>query len=46
MIAGIYGMNFDSMPELRAHYGYPSVLLIMAVTVGFLYRFFKRNGWL
>ena len=31
MMAGIYGMNFDNMPELRWHYGYYAVLLLMAV---------------
>ncbi len=46
MVAGIYGMNFDFMPELRWRFGYPVVL---AVTVGicvFLYVRFKRSGWL
>jgi magnesium transporter len=46
MIAGIYGMNFDHMPELRWVVGYPLVLLVMAVACGGLYRAFKRNGWL
>jgi magnesium transporter len=46
MIAGIYGMNFDHMPELRWGGGYPLVLLVMAVACGGLYRAFKRNGWL
>jgi magnesium transporter len=46
MIAGIYGMNFDYMPELRWAGGYPGALLAMVVACGFLYRAFKRNGWL
>ncbi len=46
MIAGIYGMNFESMPELGARFGYPLVLVVMAATVVVLYRFFKRSGWL
>jgi len=46
MIAGIYGMNFDYMPELRWPLGYPGALLAMALACGFLYRAFKRNGWL
>jgi magnesium transporter len=46
MIAGIYGMNFQDMPELSAHWGYPSVLAFMAVVCGLLYRGFRRNGWL
>ncbi len=44
-IAGIYGMNFDVMPELRWQYGYPAVLVSMGVVViGMLY-FFKRRKW-
>ena len=46
MVAGIYGMNFDSMPELRWQFGYPLVLGSMALVVGVLYRSFKRSGWL
>ena len=46
MIAGIYGMNFQYMPELRQHWGYPAVLVFMLVICGGLYRGFKRNGWL
>jgi magnesium transporter len=46
MIAGIYGMNFDHMPELRQIWGYPAVLTLMVVIVGVLYRLFKRRGWL
>ncbi len=46
MIAGIYGMNFDTMPELRSELGYPLVLVFMGVVVGLLYRQFKRSGWL
>lgn len=46
MIAGIYGMNFDHMPELHQAWGYPAVLAVMAGVVGYLYRFFKRRGWL
>jgi magnesium transporter len=45
-IAGIYGMNFDHMPELRLQYGYPAVLGLMAVICLALYRGFKRNRWL
>ncbi|NHC45696.1 magnesium/cobalt transporter CorA [Motilibacter aurantiacus] len=46
MVAGIYGMNFDHMPELRWKYGYPMVLFGMAFVCGMLYRGFKRNRWL
>ena len=46
MIAGIYGMNFDHMPELGWSFGYPLVLAVMAVICFTLYRYFKRVGWL
>ncbi|WP_204076505.1 magnesium and cobalt transport protein CorA [Planotetraspora phitsanulokensis] len=46
MIAGIYGMNFDHMPELRAAYGYPVVIAVMVVACTLLHRAFRRNGWL
>lgn len=46
LIAGIYGMNFAWMPELRWHYGYFAVLAFMLVVCGGLYRAFKRSGWL
>jgi magnesium transporter len=46
MIAGIYGMNFDDMPELRWSLGYPAVLLTMLVICTGLWRYFKRVGWL
>jgi magnesium transporter len=46
MIAGIYGMNFQFMPELNSRYGYPAVLGIIIITCGVMYRVFKRSGWL
>jgi magnesium transporter len=46
MVAGIYGMNFDNMPELHWRFGYPLVLTVMAVACFSLYRSFKRSGWL
>lgn len=46
MIAGIYGMNFQNMPELTWRYGYFVVLAIMATACSLLYRGFKRSGWL
>ncbi|MFG1817279.1 magnesium/cobalt transporter CorA [Kribbella sp. NPDC049174] len=46
MIAGIYGMNFDYMPELRMKYAYFVVLGVMATACTVLYRLFKRNHWL
>jgi magnesium transporter len=45
-IAGIYGMNFEHMPELTWRYGYPLVLVLIATICVLLYRAFKRNGWL
>ncbi|GGZ02997.1 magnesium/cobalt transporter CorA [Streptomyces nitrosporeus] len=46
MVAGIYGMNFEHMPELRQVWAYPAVLALMVLTVLGLYRQFKRRGWL
>ncbi|HEX7188560.1 MAG TPA: magnesium/cobalt transporter CorA [Actinomycetes bacterium] len=46
MIAGVYGMNFDHMPELRWRFGYPLALAVMATICTVLYRAFKRSGWL
>jgi magnesium transporter len=45
-IAGIYGMNFDHMPELHWTFGYPMALLLMALICFLLWRNFKRVGWL
>ena len=46
MIAGIYGMNFDTMPELRWTYAYPVVLIFTFSLCIILYIFFRRSGWL
>ncbi|KPI16263.1 magnesium and cobalt transport protein CorA [Actinobacteria bacterium OK074] len=46
MIAGIYGMNFDHMPELHWLWSYPAVIAVMAVLEVLLLRMFKRRGWL
>ncbi|MFF5567415.1 magnesium and cobalt transport protein CorA [Streptomyces sp. NPDC012623] len=46
MVAGIYGMNFRHMPELKYVWAYPTVIAFMAVVVFGLYRQFKRRGWL
>ncbi|MET8078507.1 magnesium and cobalt transport protein CorA [Streptomyces sp. NPDC005303] len=46
MVCGVYGMNFDHMPELHWTFGYPLVLGVIAVGCGVLYRGFRRNGWL
>jgi magnesium transporter len=44
MVAGIYGMNFEFMPELRWRLGYPLVLLATATVCGLLYRHFRKTG--
>jgi magnesium transporter len=46
MVAGIYGMNFEHMPELEWEFGYPLVVGLMASVCLLLYRYFKRIGWL
>lgn len=45
-IAGVYGMNFDHMPELHWVWGYPAVILLMLTVCFILFRVFKRRGWL
>lgn len=45
-IVGIYGMNFDFMPELRQRWGYPAVLVLMAGVTYIIYRWFRRKKWL
>lgn len=44
-IAGIYGMNFEFMPELHSPWGYPAVMLTMATACSYLYYRFKKAGW-
>jgi magnesium transporter len=46
MVAGIYGMNFRHMPELEWRYGYPAVLALVLIVCLYLYRRFRRAGWL
>jgi ABC-type branched-subunit amino acid transport system ATPase component len=45
-VAGIYGMNFEHMPELKWELGYPAVMLVIAVACFSLWRYFKHVGWL
>jgi magnesium transporter len=45
-IAGIYGMNFEYMPELRWRIGYPLIIAVIVGACVTLHRSFKRNGWL
>jgi magnesium transporter len=46
LIAGIYGMNFREMPELKWAFGYPAALGLMGITTFFLWRYFKKKNWL
>jgi magnesium transporter len=46
MIAGIYGMNFEFMPELRWRYGYEAIVSLMLLACLLMYRAFKKSGWL
>lgn len=45
-VAGIYGMNFEYMPELRYHWGYPAALFLMALVTLGIYAWFRRKKWL
>lgn len=45
-IAGVYGMNFEFMPELRMRMGYPIILLVMFIIGAGLFAFFKRKKWI
>jgi magnesium transporter len=45
-IAGIYGMNFEHMPELKWAYGYFLVIGVIIAICTTLYVQFRRNGWL
>ena len=46
MLAGVWGMNFDHMPELKWKYGYAMAVGLMVVVCTVLYRLFRRSGWL
>jgi magnesium transporter len=46
LIAGVYGMNFEYMPELDSPYGYPASIAAMILSAVVLYRLFKKSGWL
>jgi magnesium transporter len=45
-VAGVYGMNFVYMPELKWRWGYPAVLLVMLIIVAAMLLYFKRKKWL
>lgn len=46
LMASIYGMNFEIMPELHWEFGYPMAIVLMIVTAVLPYLYFKRKGWL
>jgi len=45
LIAGVYGMNFEHMPELAWTFGYPFSLLLMGGSMAAMWAFFKKSGW-
>lgn len=45
-LVGVYGMNFDRMPELHYRYGYPLLWLFMVLVVGGMLGYFRRKKWL
>ena len=45
-IAGVYGMNFERMPELKSPIGYPATLAAMLVVAAAIFAWFRRRGWL
>jgi magnesium transporter len=45
-MAGVYGMNFEAMPELKSRYAYPLLLFVMAITAIGMLIYFKRLGWI
>jgi magnesium transporter len=46
LVASVYGMNFELMPELNWLLGYPFALVLMVVSAVLPYRYFRRKGWL
>jgi magnesium transporter len=46
LLIGIWGMNFENMPELKWKYGYVAALSIVFTVCGYLYYRFKKSGWL
>ena len=45
-MAGIYGMNFENMPELQKRWAYPALLVLMTLTAGGMVLYFWRKGWI
>jgi magnesium transporter len=46
LLAGVWGMNFEHMPELTWQFGYPLALGLMLAVCSFMFWGFKRSGWL
>ena len=46
MIAGVYGMNFEQMPELKWAYGYPMAIGLMVAIDLYLWYRFRKAGWM
>jgi magnesium transporter len=46
LVASVYGMNFEFLPELRWPFGYPMALGLMVVSAIVPFIYFKRKGWL
>lgn len=46
LVASIYGMNFEVMPEVTWRFGYPYALILMIASALLPYVYFKRRGWL
>jgi len=46
LFAGVYGMNFEFMPELHWRFGYPLSLALMAASCAYLFYRFRKSGWL
>jgi magnesium transporter len=46
LVASAYGMNFEFMPELKLHYGYPMAIGVMVLVCGYMYYKFRKSGWL
>jgi magnesium transporter len=45
-VVGIYGMNFDYMPELHTTWGYPALIVVMVLISAIIYTWFRRKKWL
>jgi hypothetical protein len=43
---GVYGMNFEFMPELHLRWGYPAIWIVMIAIALSMFRFFYRKGWI